>query len=106
MIAGPAVALLLAASCASSAVSPSASGSSPDTGGATPASTTATAPGATTPPESSAEGDGTAAAPEAPAGPNQLPVVTVIDVETGDEVALESFAPADKPLILWLWAPH
>ena len=63
-------------------------------------------PGATTPPESSAEGDGTAAAPEAPAGPNQLPVVTVIDVETGDEVALESFAPADKPLILWLWAPH
>jgi predicted RecA/RadA family phage recombinase len=39
-------------------------------------------------------------------GLNELPKVMVRDVATGEEVALDSFAPSDQPLLLWLWAPH
>jgi hypothetical protein len=41
-----------------------------------------------------------------PRGENQLPDVTMIDIVTGEEVSLSSFAPADTPIVLWFWAPH
>lgn len=37
---------------------------------------------------------------------NQLPDVDVIDVASGDEINLAGFAPSDKPIVLWFWAPH
>ncbi len=45
-------------------------------------------------------------APAEPAGENQLPDVEVVDLATGDNVLLSSFAPADRPIVLWFWAPH
>ncbi|MEM7286348.1 MAG: hypothetical protein AAF480_08360 [Actinomycetota bacterium] len=41
-----------------------------------------------------------------PAGENQLPEVEVVDLASGDNVLLSSFAPADRPIVLWFWAPH
>ena len=43
---------------------------------------------------------------EEPAGENQLPAVEVVDLATGENVLLSSFAPADRPIVLWFWAPH
>ena len=43
---------------------------------------------------------------EADPSVNELADVEVIDVATGDLVNLKSFAPADKPIVLWFWAPH
>lgn len=37
---------------------------------------------------------------------NQLPDVDVIDIASGAEVNLRTLAPADKPIVLWFWAPH
>lgn len=37
---------------------------------------------------------------------NPLPAVDVINVVTGDEVALAELVPAPKPTLVWLWAPH
>lgn len=42
----------------------------------------------------------------APVAPSDLPDVTVLDVHTGDRVTLASLAPADRPILLWFWAPH
>ena len=44
--------------------------------------------------------------PAEPAGENELPEVTVIDITSGDEVLLSSYAPAATPIVLWFWAPH
>lgn len=55
-------------------------------------------------PASAPAADGDAAA--APTGENQLPSVEVVDLATGDTVLLSSFAPADRPIVLWFWAPH
>ncbi len=41
-----------------------------------------------------------------PRGENQLPDVLMIDIISGDEVTLASFAPSDRPIVLWFWAPH
>ena len=35
-----------------------------------------------------------------------LPVVTVWDVGAKQWVQLADFLPADKPLLVWFWAPH
>jgi len=35
-----------------------------------------------------------------------FPDVRVHDVRTGDLVDLRSFAPSDRPIVLWFWAPH
>ena len=50
---------------------------------------------------------------EAPDGDTALamvvehrPDVVVLDVATGEEVALPSLAPSSTPLLLWMWAPH
>ncbi|MCY4102317.1 MAG: hypothetical protein OXG55_03465, partial [bacterium] len=44
--------------------------------------------------------------PPPPAGPNDLPTLTVIDVFSGENVVLSSFAPTDRPIFVWVWAPH
>jgi len=35
-----------------------------------------------------------------------LPDLSVTDVGTGTDVALPSLVPADRPVLLWFWAPH
>ena len=43
----------------------------------------------------------------APADPaNDLPAVTVVNVVSGESSVLSSLAPADRPILLWFWAPH
>jgi ABC-type glycerol-3-phosphate transport system substrate-binding protein len=37
---------------------------------------------------------------------NQLPNVVVDDVGRGNKVNLRNLAPADTPILLWMWAPH
>jgi ferric-dicitrate binding protein FerR (iron transport regulator) len=35
-----------------------------------------------------------------------LPEVDVLDVADGSTVQLGSLLPAEKPLLVWFWAPH
>jgi thiol-disulfide isomerase/thioredoxin len=35
-----------------------------------------------------------------------LPDIEVVDVASGEAVALRSLASADRPTLLWFWAPH
>lgn len=37
---------------------------------------------------------------------NQLPDVVVDDVSVGNKVNLRNLAPADTPILLWMYAPH
>jgi hypothetical protein len=37
---------------------------------------------------------------------NQLPDVVVDDVSAGNKVNLRNLAPADTPILLWMYAPH
>lgn len=37
---------------------------------------------------------------------NQLPDVVVDNVTLGNKVNLRNAAPADKPILLWMYAPH
>jgi hypothetical protein len=43
-----------------------------------------------------------------PAAPRaiEIPDVTVRNVATGAEVALRDVVPADRPTLVWFWAPH
>ncbi|WP_419919585.1 hypothetical protein [Candidatus Poriferisocius sp.] len=41
---------------------------------------------------------------EAPA--SDLPAVELVDVATGATVNLAGYAPSDRPIVLWFWAPH
>ena len=47
-------------------------------------------------------------APEnpAPAPTSELPSVEMVNVTTRASVNLASFAPSDRPIVLWFWAPH
>ena len=97
---------LFAASCASSAeqvISAPRVPAASDAGAATGTTTPGTATSAPSP--NAASGDSQAPT-RAPEGPNEIPQVTVLDVATGDEVALASLAPSDRPILLWMWAPH
>lgn len=47
----------------------------------------------------------TGAGSPAPVGASALPAATVTDVASGAPVELQSFQPADKPLLVWFWAP-
>ena len=47
-----------------------------------------------------------AAESAAPAPESDLPSVELVDVATGANVNLASFAPEDRHLVLWFWAPH
>ena len=35
-----------------------------------------------------------------------VPAVDVIDVSTGQSVALRASIATDKPTLIWMWAPH
>ncbi len=37
---------------------------------------------------------------------SDLPTVDLIDVATGDTVNLADYAPSERPIVLWFWAPH
>ena len=37
---------------------------------------------------------------------NQIPDVVVDDVIAGNKVNLRNVAPADTPILLWMYAPH
>lgn len=65
----------------------------------------ASTPGTTTvlPPTTSAS---PSVAPQAPAAASVLPDLSVDDVAAGTKVDLSSLAPADRPLLVWFWAPH
>ena len=54
-----------------------------------------TAPGTAAPAD---VGDGAVA--------NALPDLSVSDLATGEPMALQSLVPADRPVLLWFWAPH
>lgn len=62
------------------------------------------APGSTetAPPESSAPSATTPPAGEA----DFLPDIEVVDVASGETVALRSLVSAGRPTLLWFWAPH
>lgn len=66
--------------------------------------------GGTTNSGSPAEAAGSAAAGTAAAGPSNaaspLPDVEVLDVTSGERVQLAGYLPAEKPTLVWLWAPH
>ncbi|MDE0118319.1 MAG: hypothetical protein OXT07_17095 [bacterium] len=64
---------------------------------------TASAPATTSPTEAPAE-----RAPDraSPVPVSDLPPVDVVDVATGAAVNLAGFAPSDRPIVLWFWAPH
>ena len=65
--------------------------------------TASTSP-ATTPTQAPAAEQGPAS--EAPVPESDLPSVEVVNVGTGASVSLAGFAPSDRPLVLWFWAPH
>ena len=44
--------------------------------------------------------------PTADIAANQLPDVVVDDVIAGNKVNLRNMAPADTPILLWMYAPH
>jgi hypothetical protein len=44
--------------------------------------------------------------PAADIAGNQLPDVVVDDVIAGNKVNLRNVAPADTPILLWMYAPH
>lgn len=75
-----------------------------------PATSATTAARATTatagPADTSAPTTGASPSSGAPAAPSPLPDVTVLDAGTGADVALAGLLPADRPLLIWFWAPH
>jgi hypothetical protein len=50
--------------------------------------------------------DATELDPAADMAANQLPDVVVDDVGRGNKVNLRNLAPADTPILLWMYAPH
>lgn len=57
----------------------------------------ATQPIATQPPATTAR---------AITGTSPLPAIDVVDVVSGATVGLKGILPADKPVLVWMWAPH
>lgn len=58
------------------------------------------------PTETSGAAETTVAPPTTAAVTSPLPAVDVLDVATGDTVNFASLIPADRPVLLWFWAPH
>lgn len=58
----------------------------------------------------STQSESTPTGPEAPGGASEgtsaIPDLTVLDVASGGEFALGSLIPADRPVLVWFWAPH
>lgn len=40
------------------------------------------------------------------AKPTQLPAVSVADLRSGERISLRTLTAADKPLLVWFWAPY
>ncbi|MDH3754469.1 MAG: hypothetical protein OEU32_11420 [Acidimicrobiia bacterium] len=95
--AAAAITLVLAAGACSS---PGGSGTGDSAVAAEPS--TAEQPGSA----ESSPAEPSEASSEQEAAPSDLPDVDVIDLATGDTVNLTSFAPSDRPIVLWFWAPH
>ena len=56
--------------------------------------------------ETPAPSDEVEVTPEADAASNQLPDVVVDDLIAGNQVNVRNLAPNDKPILLWMYAPH
>lgn len=56
-------------------------------------------------PTSTPDGEGTAE-PKTAKGGGDLPSVEVVNVATGQEFDFASLVPAERPLLVWFWAPH
>lgn len=58
----------------------------------------------------SAEGSGgpaeRAAGPEAPREAERGSYIPEVTVSSGNEFALGSLVPSDRPVLVWFWAPH
>ena len=50
--------------------------------------------------------DGAEASPDEAVAVNQLPDVVVDDLIAGTEVNVRDLAPSDRPILLWMYAPH
>ena len=76
----------------------------------TPADEGPGSPAPVTPPAAAASGlvdlVGPDVAPAADIATNQLPDVVLDDVSNGREVNFRNLVPQDKPILLWMWAPH
>lgn len=89
---------LVAAACGSSNEASLASPTAP------PATAAPTAASPTAPPASAAP---TTAAPATTAAAVQaLPQLMVWDIASNNKVQLGNMLPADKPVLVWFWAPH
>jgi hypothetical protein len=101
---GRTVGLLLAAAMAVAAcgASGSSSGAPARDAGSRPEAT-GPGPTATVPMTAAAQAPGSTT-DRSTASP--LPAVDVTDVATGGTVQLASLLPADRPLLVWMWAPH
>lgn len=58
-------------------------------------------PAASDPADTEKDADGQEAS-----GGGDLPDVEVVDIATGEKLALTSLVPAQRPLLVWFWAPH
>jgi len=50
--------------------------------------------------------DQVALLPASDVASNQLPDVVVDNLNDDNKVNLRNYAPADRPILLWMWAPH
>lgn len=108
VLAGLALVGLLAAACGSdssddqvSVAVSAAPAAAPDASAGSPAGTQG--PSSQTPADTPS--DAPDAQPEI-AYNSLLPSVDVVRIATGESVNLASLAPADRPMVLWFWAPH
>ncbi len=56
--------------------------------------------------ETPAPADEAEVAAESDAATNQLPDVVVDDLIAGNQVNVRNLAPNDRPILLWMYAPH
>ncbi|MDE0605356.1 MAG: hypothetical protein OXI18_13215 [bacterium] len=75
-------------------------------GGDSPETAPTGAPVSTEAPATQAPAPEPATETAAPVPASDLPSVELVDVATGATVNLASFAPSDRPIVLWFWAPH
>lgn len=75
-------------------------------GGTDPSSAPTTTPSTTGAGSTATTGTPTDSTTAPPVGVSPLPAVDVRDVASGETVALAELLPADRPLLVWFWAPH
>lgn len=94
--------LLLAACGGSDEASDAGSGEAlPEVDESTDTGTATAAPSA-----SAVDLVGTDVLPESDVESNLLPNVIVDDINTGRKVNFRNLVPQEKPILLWMWAPH